>query len=246
MVSFSAEPIFRIGFFNVTNSFLDTLLVDFILIGLIYLINKRLSIVPGKLQIIVESIIGEFYSITESVAGPNAAKIFPFFMSFFLFILVANWTGLIPGITAIGFWQEGKLVPFLRSATSDFNVTFALALVSAFSTHILSIKIIGIKEYLSKFFSLNPINLYVGILELISEFTKIISLSFRLFGNIFAGEVVLGTISTIFALLFPLPFLMLEVIVGLIQALVFSMLTMAFMAILATPHHVETKEVNKT
>jgi F-type H+-transporting ATPase subunit a len=86
--------------------------------------------------------------------------------------------------------------------------------------------------------------LFVGFLEFISEITKVISLSFRLFGNIFAGEVVLATISTIFAFLFPLPFLLLEVIVGLIQALVFSMLTMSFMAILSTPHHEESKEVS--
>jgi F-type H+-transporting ATPase subunit a len=82
-------------------------------------------------------------------------------------------------------------------------------------------------------------------LEIVSEITKIISLSFRLFGNIFAGEIVLGTIATIFALLFPIPFLLLEIIVGLVQALVFAMLTMAFMAILATPHHQENKEVSK-
>ena len=113
----------------------------------------------------------------------------------------------------------------------------ALALVSAVATHMLSIKTIGIKDYLSRYFSLNPVNLYVGVLELIGELTKVISLSFRLFGNIFAGEVVLFTVSGIFAFLFPIPFLLLEIIVGFVQALVFSMLTMAFMAILTTPHH---------
>jgi F-type H+-transporting ATPase subunit a len=111
---------------------------------------------------------------------------------------------------------------------------------------VLSVKTIGIKEYLSRYFSLNPLNLFIGFLEIISEITKIISLSFRLFGNIFAGEIVLGTISAIFAILFPLPFLLLEVVVGLVQALVFSMLTMAFMAILMTPHHSEAKEVSHT
>ena len=110
----------------------------------------------------------------------------------------------------------------------------------------MSIRVTGIKDYLSRFISLNPLNLYIGILELVGEVVKVVSLSFRLFGNIFAGEVVLGTVSTIFAFLFPLPFLMLEVIVGLVQALVFSMLTMAFMAVLTTPHHhEEAKEVSK-
>jgi F-type H+-transporting ATPase subunit a len=117
-------------------------------------------------------------------------------------------------------------------------------LVSVVATHILSIRTVGIKDYISRYISLNPINLFVGLLEIVSEITKVISLSFRLFGNVFAGEIVLGTVSTLFAFLFPLPFLMLEVIVGLVQALVFAMLTMAFMAVLMTPHHEEAKEVS--
>jgi len=88
MVSFAAEPVFNIGNFAVTNAFLDTLLVDSLIVGLIVAVRKRLSLVPGKLQTIVESLISEFYSITESVAGKNALKIFPFFMTFFIFILV--------------------------------------------------------------------------------------------------------------------------------------------------------------
>lgn len=239
MVSFAAEPIFHIGNFAVTNSFLDMLLVDTILIGLVVATKKRLSLIPGKLQVIVEMLISEFYGITESVAGKNSAKIFPFFMSFFLFILIANWTGLIPGISAIGLKEHGKIIPFLRPLTSDFNATLGLALVSAAATHLMGITTVGIKDYASRYLSFNPIYLFIGILEIVSEITKIVSLSFRLFGNVFAGEVVLGTVSSIFAFLFPLPFLSLEFIVGLVQALVFSMLTMAFMAILTTPHHAE-------
>jgi F-type H+-transporting ATPase subunit a len=186
-----------------------------------------------------------FYNLTESVAGgERTPAIFSISLSFFIFILLANWSGLIPGLSSIGFYRNHQLIPFLRAGTSDLNVTLALALVSAFATHIYSLKTIGIKSYLGRYFSLNPINLYVGFLELISEVTKVISLSFRLFGNIFAGEIVLATISTIFAFIFPLPFLLLEVVVGLIQALVFAMLTMAFMSILSTPHHEEAKEVS--
>ncbi len=244
MVSFAAEPVFRLGFFSVTNSFLDTLLVDTIIIGFILTIKNKLNLIPGKIQTITETIIQEFYNITYSVAGENSMKIFPFFMTFFIFILLANWSGLIPGISVVGLKEQGKIVPFLRAATSDFNVTLALALVSIFATHILTINTLGIKEYISKYLSLNPLNLYIGILELIGEFTKIVSLSFRLFGNIFSGEVVLMTISTIFAFIFPLPFLLLEVVVGLVQALVFSMLTMAFMAVLMTSHKTEAKEVS--
>lgn len=246
MVSFAAEPIVRLGFFTITNSFLDTLLVDGLIIGLILAINKKISLIPGVLQNLMEMAIETFYSLTESVANERASKIFPYAMSFFLFILIANWTGLIPGFSTVGFYHGKNLIPLFRPATSDFNVTFGLAIISALATHMLSIKTVGIKEYLSRYFSLNPINLYVGLLELIGEFTKVVSLSFRLFGNIFAGEVVLATVGTLFAFVFPLPFMLLEVVVGLVQALVFSILTMAFMAVLTTPHHEEAKEVSST
>jgi F-type H+-transporting ATPase subunit a len=194
----------------------------------------------------VEMVIETFYEITESVANERAPRIFPYLMSFFLFILLANWSGLIPGISAIGIKEGQTIVPFLRPATSDLNTTLGLALISLVATHVMSLRVTGIKDYLSRYISLNPLNLYIGILELVGEVVKVVSLSFRLFGNIFAGEIVLGTVSTIFAFVFPLPFLMLEVIVGLVQALVFAMLTMAFMAVLTTPHHhEEAKEVSK-
>ncbi|MCL4387487.1 F0F1 ATP synthase subunit A, partial [Patescibacteria group bacterium] len=195
----------------------------------------------GKFQNLVEYLISSFYSLTESISPKNASKIFPYFITFFLFILLINWSGLLPGFGTIGLFEheEGKktFVPLLRAATSDLNLTLGLALISAVATHTMSIKTTGVKDYLSRFFSLNPINLFIGILEIVSEITKVVSLSFRLFGNIFAGEVVLVTVSSMFAFVFPLPFMALEIIVGLVQALVFSMLTMAFMAILTTPHH---------
>lgn len=241
MVSFSAEPIVHIGSFPITNTLLHTFLVDTILIAFVVYIYKHVSLVPSATQNLLEIVVDNFYSLTESVAQNRAARIFPYFMSFFLFILLANWTGLLPGVGTVGFFEEheGKraFLPLFRSPTSDINVTFALAIVSAVATHMLSITTVGIKDYISRFFSLNPINLYIGLLEIISEITKVVSLSFRLFGNIFAGEVVLLTVSGIFAFLIPLPFLLLEVLVGFVQALVFSMLTMAFMAILTTPHH---------
>lgn len=238
MLSFAPETIFEIGIIPVTNTLLDAILVDAVLIGGAFYINRKLSLIPANaFQNIAESIIETFYSLTESIAKPAASKIFPYFITFFLFILFINWSSLIPGVGTIGFFRENhKLVPLFRGATSDLNTTLGLALVSAVATHLLSLRTIGIKDYLSRYFSFNPINLFIGVLEIISEFTKIVSLSFRLFGNIYAGEVVLVTVSSLFAFLFPLPFLLLEVIVGVVQALVFSMLTMVFMAILTTSH----------
>lgn len=237
MPTFAPETIFHIGFFPVTNTILDTLLVDIILIIFILYVGKRLTLISiSPLQNITETGVEIFYGLTESISQNAAAKIFPYFMSFFLFILLINWSSLLPGFGTIGIWEHGELIPLFRAATSDLNLTLGLALISAVATHSLSLGTIGIKDYLSRYFSLNPINLFVGILEIVSEITKVVSLSFRLFGNIFAGEVVLTTISSIFAFVVPLPFLVLEVIVGMVQALVFSMLTMVFMSILTTSH----------
>ncbi|MBI2031126.1 MAG: F0F1 ATP synthase subunit A [Candidatus Levybacteria bacterium] len=235
--SFAAESVVQIGIFKVTNALINALFVDIIIIAICYLVAKNIKLIPGYLQNATELIIHSFYEMTESVAQEKAKIIFPFFMSFFIFILLSNWTALLPGVTSIGFFKDHELVPLMRGATSDLNTTLGLALVSIAATHIMSIRAVGVKDYLSRYISLNPINLFIGILEIISEITKVISLSFRLFGNIFAGEIVLFTVSGIFAFLFPIPFLTLEIIVGLVQALVFSMLTMAFMAILTTPHH---------
>ncbi len=275
MASFAPEVFLEVGKLPITNTVLNTILVDGFLLILAFSVRAKLSFIPGKFQNAVEYVIGGLYSFVQSIAEKRTAQIFPFFMTFFLFILVANWSGLIPGLTTFGLVEQnaGKthIVPLFRATTSDLNTTLALAIVSLTATHIMSFRTLGFIEYLSRFIPFfpfivsllkgkpklyidtsGPINLvlsffnplvlvFVGALELISEFVKVISLSFRLFGNIFAGEVVLETVSGIFAFVFPLPFLMLEVVVGVVQALVFSMLTMAFMIILTTPHHEEAK-----
>lgn len=240
------EVLFGIFGFNITNTLLTTLLTDAVLLLLVFLIVKNLKLVPSPLQNIAEIGISTAYDFTEQISGKFSKSIFPWFASFFIFIFFANILGLLPGFGSIGFFHEGEhgkeLTPMLRAVTSDFNATLALAVISVVATHALSIKYNGVKNYLSRFFSLNPIFLFVGILELISEATKLFSLSFRLFGNIYAGEVVLHTVSSIFAFIAPIPFLLLESIVAVVQALVFSLLTMVFMAILVSPAHSEGGE----
>jgi len=220
-----------------------------VVIGGAVALKKNINKIPGLFQNIFEIIVETLYNLTESVAGENTNKIFPYFITFFIFILIANWSGLIPGEESIGFIKhvghETDIVSLSKNLTSDLNATLGLSLISLVATHMLSIKKLGVREYLGKFFSLNPILLFVGLLEIISEVTKVISLSFRLFGNIFAGGVVLGTISKLFAFGFPIPFMFLEIIVGLVQALVFAMLTMAFMSVLMTSHHEENHAASK-
>lgn len=242
-VSLAPEIIATIGGFRISNTMVATLAVDATLVSLVFIIKSRLSKVPGKLQLIAESLVGSFYSMTRDIAGKYTDKIFPWFASFFIFIFFTNIMGLLPGFGSIGFFREEHghevFVPLLRAGTSDFNTTLALAVVSLGATHFLAIRENGPKEYLKKFFSINPILLFVGMLELVSEVTKVVSLSFRLFGNIYAGEVVIHTITNLAAYVAPLPFLLLESIVAIVQALVFAMLTMVFMTILIKPHHEE-------
>ncbi len=246
MAQLAPEVVFTIGNLPITNTIINTALVDSFIVGFAVAAGRNLQRIPRAFQNFVEFLIETGQNFTESIAGENTKLVFPFFASFFLFIVIANWSGLIPGVGSIGIWEgEGahrELIPFLRNATSDFNVTLGLALISFFATHILAIRKLGLKGYASHFFNfkplyLSPIFLFVGVLEVISEFTKLLSLSFRLFGNIYAGEVVLSTTFSIFAFIFPVPFLLLEVLIGGIQALIFSTLTIAFMSILMTPHH---------
>jgi F-type H+-transporting ATPase subunit a len=232
-----------LGALPVTNTLLVSWAAILLLTILGLLIKSNIKIIPGPLQNFFEMVIEYAYATVEELAHKRAKIFFPFVMTFFLFILTANWLGLLPGFATIGFFEhhEGKthFVPLLRSINSDLNMTLALALVSAVATHIFAVKYLGIKSYLLRWVSLNPIFLFVGILEIVSEFTKVVSLSFRLFGNIFAGEVVLTTVSTLSkftAFLVPLPFYLLEVIVGFVQAAVFMMLTLVFIVLLTEKH----------
>ena len=236
-VTLAAEKLFSIGPIPITNSLLTTWIVTFILITFALVSTRKITKVPQGLQNFAEAAVETFADLVSSIAGEKTKVFLPIVASFFFFILLGNYFGLLPGIGSVGFWEidHGKetFVPLFRAINSDLNTTAALAIVSLIATHYLSIKYLGLNGYLGKFFSLNPIFLFVGLLELIGEATKILSLSFRLFGNIFAGEVLLTTASTkLFAFVVPIPFYFLELLVGFVQALIFSILTLVFMVIL--------------
>lgn len=238
-VALAAEKIFSIGPIPITNTILTTWIVTFILIAFAYVATRKISIVPQGLQNLAESALEITQDFVAQIAGEKTRVFLPIVASFFFFILLGNYFGLIPGVGTIGFFetQNGKqiFVPLLRSINSDLNTTVALALISGVATHYFAIKYLGLGKYLGKFFSLNPIFLFVGLLELVSEVTKVLSLSFRLFGNIFAGEVLLATASTkLFAFIIPIPFYFLELLVGFVQALIFAILTLGFMVVLTS------------
>ncbi len=220
--------------FPITN----TLLVSWVAMTILTIVSVfatwRVKAVPSGLQNFIEAIIDWGYSTVEGLAGNKTKVFFPICMTFFLFIITANWLGLLPGFGTIAYKEE----PLLRSINSDLNMTLALALFSAVITHLIAIKYLGPGSYLKRWFSLSlfPVFIFVGFLEIVSEITKVVSLSFRLFGNIFAGEVVLTTVAGIFAFVVPLPFYFLEIIVGFVQAAVFAMLTLVFMVLLSEKH----------
>lgn len=218
--------------FPITNTLVTSWFVMAVLTILTFAISLSVKLIPSTLQNAVESVIEPMYNLVESLAHNKTRVFFPIVMTFFLYILFGNLLGLLPGFSTITFKGE----PLLRSINSDLNMTLGLAILSAFLTHAFAIYYLGIFGYLKKWFSLNPIFLFVGLLELVGEITKMVSLSLRLFGNIFAGEVVLSTISNLFAFVAPLPFYFLEIIVAVVQATVFMMLTLVFMVLLSEKH----------
>ncbi len=244
VISLAAEPVLQIFGLTLTNSFLTSIILSLFLVGLsLYFSCKKIQLVPKptSLQNFLETIIEGLLSLFQTAAGEKTKKFFPLAATFFIFIILGNWVGLLPGVGSIGVWQihegEKALIPLFRGATADLNTTLALALVSVGSLQFFGLKTLG-AAYLKKFFNLsNPINFFVGILETVSEFAKMISFAFRLFGNIFAGEVLLTVISFLVPFIAPLPFLGLELFVGIVQAVVFVMLTLVFLRVATTSHH---------
>lgn len=237
-ISISAQPIFNIFGLEFTNSMLVSVLVS---LGLaLTAISARRFLAakhPPRWVLFLQTLVESFYEYVQSITPQHAGRFFPLIATLFLFILFGNWAGLLPGAESIGFVTAHGFVPILRGATADINATLALAIFAVVSVQFFGYKFRGWR-YFSKFFDFsNPINFFVGFLELISEFSKIMSFAFRLFGNIFAGEVLLAVIAFLIPLFASLPFLGLEIFVGLIQALVFSTLTLVFINIATAEHH---------
>lgn len=232
-VSLPAEVIFHLDSFPITNSILVTWLVMASLIIFSILATRNLQMAPSGAQNFAEMVLGGLFNFFETVVGERARIFFPLVTTFFLFIILGNWSGLIPGFGSIGFREvmEGKevLVPLFRRVTADLNTTLALALFSVGAIQYFGLRQLKI-TYLKKFLNLRgPIDFFIGMIELISEMARIISFSFRLFGNMFAGEVLILIISFLIPIIAPVPFLFLEIFVGFIQAFIFAMLTLVFL-----------------
>ncbi len=259
-ITLFAEPIFHLEGFTITNALLTSWVVVGIIIILSFILRFKLKEVPSKIQNIFEIIIEGALNLCDQVTNSRvlSTKIFPVAISAFFFILINNWLGLLP-IGGLGLLEKGEgglaFIPFLRGGTADINTTMALAVMAVIGANIFGILSIGIWKTFNKYVNLKalggiftklrkeptviivaPITFFVGIIEIISEFAKIASLSFRLFGNVFAGEVLLASMAALVAYIVPVPFLFLEIMVGVIQALIFSILLVVYFTISATDH----------
>lgn len=257
-----AEPIGKIGNFVFTNSYLNSLVAVLILVLFFVVAGKKIAKVPKGIQNLFEIILEGALNFSDSITADRkkSERFLPIVLGLFLFILVNNWLGIIPGIGTIGFVEHHGghqvFVPLFRGATADLNTTLALALVTVIASHVMGVLMIGSWSYINRFINLqaildipkefakdksviliNPIKAFVGVIEVVGEIAKIASLSFRLFGNIFAGEVLLVSMMALFAFLLPIPFIFLEVLVGLIQALVFSILILVFFTMATAQEH---------
>lgn len=227
-ISIRPEKLFEIFGFPITNSLLLTWILLVLFAIFAYFFSKESQKKNSDFAIYVRVILRPVYDIFESLMKEKIVLFFPLLASFFFFILFSNWSGLIPGVGSVLLHGE----PLLRAPSSDLNTTFALSLISVFLIQYYGFKHVGVK-YSFKFinFKNGPLGFALGLLEIISEFSKILSFAFRLFGNVFAGEVLLVIVASLIPVLASFPFLMLELFVGLIQALVFSMLTGVFLSV---------------
>lgn len=320
-ISLAAEPIAHVGSFPITNSLFMTWLAMAVLIIFAFVVRSRIKKIPSGIQNLFEVVVEFFLNLVQSVTqnAKQTTKFFPIVFTLFIFILVSNYLGILPGVGTITLTpaehhndsdhsivpgsttttesgdtheelvqadnhaeddahqenadhnatavddhadepaatakEEGHgeaPIPLFRPPNADLNATLAWAILAVIFVQILGISELGGLKYIGKFIpfhklvakregkrrfsALGLIDLFVGGLEIVSEFAKIVSFSFRLFGNVFAGEVLLVVMGFLAAFIAPIPFYGLELFVGLIQALVFAMLTLVFLKIATSAH----------
>jgi len=256
------EEIFSVFGFSITNTMLTAWLTIAILGGIFYAATRKMKLVPSRLQTMLEAAIGWLLSFCEDIAGKeNGRRFFPLVATLFLFVLANAWLSLFPGYGSILVTNvHGETVHLLRGANTDINLPLALALTSFVMVEYWGLKSVGVFRYLKKFFNAGrfiggvrqvfrgkvkeglgslvngAIDVFIGFIELLSEFVRILSFTFRLFGNMTGGEILLLMMLFLAPFVLAIPFYGLELLVGFIQALIFGGLTLVFATIAVTPH----------
>ncbi len=264
-VQLPAEAIFHVGDFAVTNSLLATWLSMIVLVGIAYAATHRTRLVPSRLQSLLEMALEWMLTFCADVAGEkNGRRFFPIVTTIFLFVLVNSWMSLVPGFgSIIVHTAGGHEAHLLRGANTDINTPLALALISFIFVEYHGIRSLGGLHYLRKFVNvgqffrsvgqlfsgklragvsglfMGAINIFVGVLEGLSELVRVLSFTFRLFGNMTGGEILILMMLFLAPWLLAIPFYGLELLVGVVQALIFGGLTLVFATIAVTPHEIE-------
>ena len=250
-VEIAAEELFRIGPMIVTNSMIGALLASIVLLVIALRFARGSALVPTRGQSLVELPIEFLAGIVRGTGGKRWRQFAPLIFAIFLYVLTANWMSLLPGVGTIGLAEgEGEhriIVPFLRAGAADLNFTLGLALISFVSFIAFGLRANGARGYLKELLVAEPAYMtpLLTPIHLISELSRVISLSMRLFGNVFAGEVLLGTMlalttATVFllplAFVVPVVFIFLELLFGAVQALVFALLSMTYITLAIAEH----------
>ena len=258
-----AEVVFHLFGFPITNSVIGAWLTIIFLVGFSYAVTRRMRLIPPRLQSLFESFLGWLYNFCQSVAGEeNGRRFFPVMATIFLFVAFNAWLSLLPGFGSITVHTAEGEVHLLRGANTDINMPLALALMSFVFVEFFGLRRGGIR-YLGKFVNVGPffrsvsqilrgrlraglsglitgvINIFVGFLEALSELVRIVSFTFRLFGNMTAGEILLLIAMFLIPWVFALPFYGLELLVGFVQALIFGGLTLVFLTVAVGAHGAE-------
>ena len=266
-VQLPSEGITHVGGFTITNTFIASWLTIVVLVGLFYACTRKMKPIPGRLQSVAEIVVETLLNFIEGTAGKKHARtLFPIVATIFLYVLINAYLALLPFYGTIGITEsDGTFVPLLRGANTDINVPLSIALMAFVFVEYWGLRSVGGFRYLNNFFNFGQlrdgvvnlfrgkirpaisgilfgfINLFVGILEVFSHFIRIISFTFRLFGNMTAGEILLLVVCFLVPFVATIPFYGLELLIGFIQALIFAGLTLVFGIIALAPHAEEKK-----
>ncbi|WP_269524092.1 F0F1 ATP synthase subunit A [Coraliomargarita parva] len=232
----------------VTNAILTTWVISLVFILAVRLWVGKPKLIPNKGQAVIESLVDGLRGLLEPIVGKKAFPMaFPLLIGLFIYILIHNWSGLIPGVGVFGFVEHGHLTYWMRPANSDLNSTFGMAMVAMIAWLFISLKVAGPKFFIWELFGnkadkketpkaiylmLMPIFLLVGVIEIVSICFRPVSLSFRLYGNVFGGENLLTSMTGLAPYLIPIPFYFYEVLVGVVQALIFTLLVAIYIGLM--------------
>jgi F-type H+-transporting ATPase subunit a len=231
----------------ITNTLITSWAVVIVLVIISFTISSRLKMIPSRFQLLFEWLVEFIYDyVAETLESRELARVFfPYLATIFLFIFTSNLLEFLPGVGSIGFFAAGGVfTPLFRSVNTDLNVTLMLAIISFFTIEVTGIVVIGVWKYGGKFINVTHgfIPFVVGLIELFSEIMRIVSFSFRLFGNIFAGETLILVVTYFIPFVGPVPVMAFEIFVGFVQAAVFSLLTLFFIKIaIMEPHGAEAE-----